>query len=152
VLVMINNISLGLIRQSEVAYGMNYNVDLAYTVEHADGELSQMELGLNYVKVIEAMGGLGQRVERPEEIRPALEWAKQTSVARRLPVLVEVMVEREANAAMGSALNAIIEYEPLPHYTTVTSMNGSGSQEFSQGLVLVAASGTARAERASEPS
>ena len=42
VLVMINNISLGLFRQSEVAYGMNYNVDLSYTVESADGDLSQL--------------------------------------------------------------------------------------------------------------
>ena len=149
VLVMINNISLGLIRQSEVAYGMNYNVDLAYTVEHADGELSQMERGINYVQLMEAMGGLGQRVERPEEIRVALEWAIRTSAARRLPVLVEVMVEREANAAMGPALNAISEYEPLPYPTAVASMNGAGSQELRQGLSAVAASGTARAGAAS---
>ena len=143
VLVMINNISLGLIRQSEVAYGMNYNVDLAYTVEHADGELSQMERGINYVQLMEAMGGLGQRVEQPEEICVSLEWAIRTSAARRLPVLVEVMVEREANAAMGPALNAISEYEPLPHSTTVTSMNGAGSQELRQGLSSIAVSGTA---------
>jgi hypothetical protein len=59
------------------------------------------------------------------------------------------MVEREANAAMGPALNAISEYEPLPHSTTVTSMNGAGSQELRQGLSAVAASGTARAGAAS---
>ena len=98
---------------------------------------------------MEAMGGLGQRVERPEEIRAALEWAIRTSAARRLPVLVEVMVEREANAAMGPALNAISEYEPLPYSTTITSMNGAGSQELRQGLSAVAASGTARAGAAS---
>jgi tartronate-semialdehyde synthase len=145
VLVMINNISLGLIRQSEVTYGMNYNVDLSYTVESADGDLSQLERGINYVQLMEAMGGLGQRVDRPEEIRGALEWAIRTSAARRLPVLVEVMVEREANAAMGPALNAISEYEPLPCSTTVTSMNGAGSQELRQSLSAVAARGTAQA-------
>ena len=145
VLVMINNISLGLIRQSEIAYGMNYNVDLAYTVENADGEESQTEWGINHVKAVEAMGGIGQRVERPEEIRPALEWAMRTSAAQRLPVLVEVMVEREANAAMGPALDAINEYEPLPHDTTVTSMNGARREEPGQGLALVAAGATSRA-------
>ena len=91
------------------------------------------------------MGGLGQRVDRPEEIRDALELAIQTSAARRLPVLVEVMVEREANAAMGPALNAISEYEPLPCSTTSTSMNEAGSQEPRQGLSVVAARGTAPA-------
>ena len=59
-------------------------------------------------------GGLGRRVERPEDIRAVLEWATYTSSQQRLPVLVEVMVEREANAAMGPAINAIEESEPLP--------------------------------------
>jgi tartronate-semialdehyde synthase len=29
-------------------------------------------------------------------------------------VLVEIMVEREANAAMGPSLDAITEFEPVP--------------------------------------
>lgn len=114
VLVMLNNAYLGLIRQSELAYDMNYAVDISYTEHNADGELSHMELGVDHVKVMEAMGGLGRRVDRPEDIRPALEWATRESEARRLPVLVEVMIEREANAAMGPALNAIKEFEPVP--------------------------------------
>jgi len=31
-----------------------------------------------------------------------------------VPVLVEIMVEREANAAMGKAIDAIVEFEPVP--------------------------------------
>ena len=31
-----------------------------------------------------------------------------------MPVLVEVMVEREANAAMGKAIDSIVEFEPVP--------------------------------------
>ena len=114
VLVMINNAYLGLIRQSELPYEMNFAVDIAYTGDNDDGELSHMELGIDHVKAMEAMGGLGKRIERPEDIRAALEWATRESESRRLPVLVEIMVEREANAAMGAALNAIKEFEPLP--------------------------------------
>lgn len=117
VLVMINNGYMGLIRQAELSYEMNYAVDLAYTEGNDDGRLAEMELGMDHVKVMEAMGGLGRRVERPEDIRAALEWATHTSSEQRLPVLVEVMVEREANAAMGPAINAIKEFEPLPERT-----------------------------------
>ena len=114
VLVMINNGYMGLIRQAELPYEMNYAVDLTYSEGNEDGQLADLELGMDHVKVMEAMGGLGRRVKRPEDIRAALEWATHTSSQQRLPVLVEVMVEREANAAMGPAINAIKEFEPLP--------------------------------------
>ena len=99
---------------------------------------------------MEAMGGLGQRVE-PTRGDPRCSGMGHTRplLLRRLPVLVEVMVEPEANAAMGPALNAISEYEPLPYPTTSASMNEGGSQEPRQGLSAVAASGTARAGAAS---
>ena len=116
VLVMLNNGYMGLIRQAELPYEMNYAVDLAYTEGNDDGQLAEMELGMDHVKVIEAMGGLGRRVERPEDIRAALDWATHTSSEQRLPVLVEIMIEREANAAMGPAINAIKEFEPLPEH------------------------------------
>lgn len=114
VLIMINNSYMGLIRQSEITYGMNYAVDLAYTEGNNDGKLDHTENGIDHVKVMQAMGGLGRRVERPEDIRQALEWAVHTSETQRLPVLVEVIVEREANAAMGPALNAIKEFDAPP--------------------------------------
>ena len=88
---------------------MNFGVDIAYTVDNADGELDHMKLGIDHVKVMEAMGGVGRKVERPEDIHSALAWATRESEMRRLPVLVEIMVEREANAAMGQAINAIKE-------------------------------------------
>jgi hydroxypyruvate isomerase len=53
-------------------------------------------------------------VERPDDIRGAPAWATEESERKRPPVLVEVMVEREANAAMGASLDAITEFEPVP--------------------------------------
>jgi tartronate-semialdehyde synthase len=102
VLVMLNNAYLGLIRQSEAKYGMNYEVDIAYDDSY----------GIDHVMVMEGMGAYGRRVERPEEIRDALDWAVATAEEKRRPVLVEVLIEREANAAMGAALDAINEFEP----------------------------------------
>ncbi len=100
-LVMINNGYLGLIRQSEIKDEMNYAVDNAYDESY----------GIDHVGVMEAMGGYGRRVERPEEIGPALLWAQDLAAERRRPVLVEVMIEREENAAMGTALDAIVEFQ-----------------------------------------
>ncbi|WP_062430176.1 glyoxylate carboligase [Herbidospora daliensis] len=103
VIVMINNEYLGLIRQAELPYDMNFAVDLHYG-----------EGGIDHVKAMEAFGCPARRVEEPGDIRSALEWATAEAHRSRLPVLVEVMVEREANAAMGPSLDAIKEFEPLP--------------------------------------
>lgn len=107
VLVMLNNNYLGLIRQAELPYDMNYAVDIAF--DDQAGDMS----GIDHVKAMEAMGGLGRRVSEPGAIRAALAWAVQAAEAQRVPVLVEIMTERETNAAMGPALNAIREWEPV---------------------------------------
>lgn len=106
VIVMINNAYMGLIRQGELNYDMNYAVDIGY-----DGPDS--EYGIDNVKVMEAMGALGRRVTNPEEIQDALAWAVQASEAEQVPALVEVLVERETNAAMGLSIDKINEYEPI---------------------------------------
>jgi tartronate-semialdehyde synthase len=106
VLVMLNNAYMGLIRQAELNYDMNFAVDLAY-------EGPDNEYGIDNVGVMEAMGALGRRVTRPEEIKGALEWAVRASEERRVPALVEIMCERETNAAMGLSIDKINEYEPI---------------------------------------
>ena len=47
------------------------------------------------------------------------------SERERLPVLVEVMVEREANAAMGASLDTIKEFEPLPEQELALAIDWS---------------------------
>ena len=44
-------------------------------------------------------------------IPPPVLRAVVTAEEQRRPVLVEVLIEREANAAMGAALDAIVEFE-----------------------------------------
>jgi len=106
VLVMINNAYMGLIRQAELNYDINYAVDLGY-----DGPDS--EYGIDNVAIMEAMGALGRRVTRPDEIQEAFEWAVRASEEQRVPALVEIMTERETNASMGLALDKINEFEPV---------------------------------------
>jgi tartronate-semialdehyde synthase len=106
VLVMLNNAYMGLIRQGELKYDMNFAVDIGY-------EGPESEYGIDNVMVMEAMGALGRRVERPEDIKEALEWAVRESEERRVPALVEIMTERETNAAMGVSIDKINEFEPI---------------------------------------
>jgi tartronate-semialdehyde synthase len=101
VLIMLNNEYLGLIRQAETGYEMNFEVDIHYDT-----------IGTNNVKIMEAYGCSGTRVHEPGEIRTSLEWARKEAERTSRPVLVEIMIEREGNAAMGAALDAVREFEP----------------------------------------
>ncbi|MBA7472308.1 hypothetical protein ES707_07630 [subsurface metagenome] len=54
-------------------------------------------------------------MERPEEIKPAL----QRALEANWPAVSEVIVDREADASMGTSLDKIVEYEPLPDNVAV---------------------------------
>jgi tartronate-semialdehyde synthase len=98
---------MSLIRQpSKYQYDMNFGVDIGY--EGPNGAL-----GMDHVAIMEAMGALGRRITSPDEIRPAIEWAIQASEDAQVPALVEVIVEREVDAAMGKSIDNINEYEPI---------------------------------------
>ncbi len=103
VLIMLNNEYLGLIRQAEIGYEMNYEVDIHYDA-----------FGSDNVKIMEAYGCQGRRVFEPADIAGAIEWARKEAVASSRPVLVEIMIEREANTAHGIRIDAVKEFEPVP--------------------------------------
>jgi tartronate-semialdehyde synthase len=107
-IVMLNNSNLGLIRQSEMGYGMEYAIDLGY--DAGVGE----EAGIDHVRLMEAMGCTARRVETPAAIAEALAWGRQQTLLTGRPCLVEIMIERNANAAMGLAIDKIREFEELP--------------------------------------
>lgn len=102
VVIMLNNEYLGLIRMAEEGYGMNTEVDIHYD-----------EVGTDNVKVMEAYGCSGRRVTDPNELTDTIEWARKEAVATSRPVLVEVMIEREANTANGVRIDAMTEPEPV---------------------------------------
>ncbi|WP_017610902.1 glyoxylate carboligase [Nocardiopsis xinjiangensis] len=103
VLIMLNNEYLGLIRQAEIPFDMNFEVDIHYD-----------DFGTDNVKIMEAYGCSGRRVYDPAEVRDALEWARKEARTTSRPVLVEIMIEREANTPHGPSIDAVKEFEPLP--------------------------------------
>ena len=56
---------------------------------------------VGYEKVVEALGGYGERVERPEDIRPALDRAQESGVPAVVNVLLDRTYRRQSTTAYG---------------------------------------------------
>ena len=52
-------------------------------------------------------------MERPEDLQPGFEEAKKLAANFRVPVLVEVILERVTNISMGTDLDNTVEFEEL---------------------------------------
>ena len=97
IVVIINNGYLSLIRQNQkYAYRYEYGVDLTYN-----------GLGIDFVKLAESFGAYGERVTDPSQIRGAFQRAEACGCA----AVIDVIVERETDAAMGNSLDAIREFD-----------------------------------------
>jgi tartronate-semialdehyde synthase len=110
VMIVLNNSYLGLIRQAEAGYGMDYQVQLSFKNINAP-EIG--EYGVDHVKAAEAFGCLARRVFKPEELSDAIGWARRTAVEKQVPVLVEVITERVTDIAMGPEIDKIKEFEEV---------------------------------------
>ena len=108
--VLVNNAYLGLIRQSQRGFDMDYCVQLSFENINAP-EVNGY--GVDHVKVAEGLGCKAIRVFEPDEILPALERAKKMLVEHRVPVVVEVILERVTNVSMGTELDNVTEFEAL---------------------------------------
>ncbi len=91
VIFLLNNSLLGLIRQQQNwYYGERWiSTDLGY-------QNGDHDRGIDFVQVAKGMGAQGERVERPEEIKPALKRA----FASGKPYLIEVLVDPAAVCSM----------------------------------------------------
>jgi tartronate-semialdehyde synthase len=121
--VVVNNAYLGLIRQSQRGFDMDYCVQLAFDNVNTPGGNGY---GVDHVKVAEGLGCKALRVEDPAEILPALEQAKKLMVEFRVPVVVEIILERVTNISMGTEIDDVVEFEELAsrpeHAPTAISM------------------------------
>jgi tartronate-semialdehyde synthase len=108
--VLVNNAYLGLIRQSQRGFDMDYCVQLSFDNVNAP-ELNGY--GVDHVKVAEGLGCKAIRVFEPDQILPSLEQAKKLAVEHRVPVVVEVILERVTNVSMGLEIDAVTEFEEL---------------------------------------
>jgi len=108
VFVLINNSYLGLIRQAQKGYKMDYEVQLSFRNINSP-ELG--EYGVDFVKVAEGLGCKAIRVFDPEKIQESLQAARTQAATLRVPVVVEVITERVTDIAMGPEIDKITEFE-----------------------------------------
>jgi tartronate-semialdehyde synthase len=108
--VVVNNSYLGLIRQAQRNFDIDYCVQLAFDNINAP-ELEGY--GVDHIAVAEGLGCKAIRVTDPAHIQAA--FAEATSLMQQysVPVVVEVILERVTNIAMGTEINAINEFEAL---------------------------------------
>jgi tartronate-semialdehyde synthase len=108
--VLVNNAYLGLIRQSQRAFDMDFCVQLSFD------NINSPETGgygVDHVRVAEGLGCKALRVTTPGEIGPALDRARKLMAEHRVPVLVEIVLERVTNVSMGTELDNVTEFEEL---------------------------------------
>ncbi|MDF3935045.1 glyoxylate carboligase [Pseudomonas citronellolis] len=108
--VLVNNSYLGLIRQAQRGFEIDYCVQLAFDNVNAP-ELNGY--GVDHVAVVEGLGCKAIRVFDPNQIGAAFAQARELMQQHRVPVVVEVILERVTNIAMGTEINAINEFEDL---------------------------------------
>ncbi|MGL5426033.1 glyoxylate carboligase [Serratia fonticola] len=108
--VVVNNAYLGLIRQSQRGFDMDYCVQLSY--ENINNP-EVGEYGVDHVKVVEGLGCKAIRVVKPEDIAPAFQQAQELMRLHQVPVVVEIILERVTNISMGTELDNVNEFEPV---------------------------------------
>jgi tartronate-semialdehyde synthase len=112
--VLVNNAYLGLIRQSQRGFDMDYCVQLAFENQNLDeGEGELRGYGVDHVAVVEGLGCKALRVSDPEKLQGALREAQQLAALHRVPVVVECILERVTNIAMGTEIDRINEFEAI---------------------------------------
>uniref|UniRef100_A0A7C1WPH2 Glyoxylate carboligase n=1 Tax=Pseudomonas graminis TaxID=158627 RepID=A0A7C1WPH2_9PSED len=108
--VVVNNSYLGLIRQAQRNFDIDYCVQLAFDNINAP-ELEGY--GVDHVAVAEGLGCKAIRVLDPADLQAAFAEATRLMQQHRVPVVVEIILERVTNIAMGTEINAINEFESL---------------------------------------
>jgi tartronate-semialdehyde synthase len=110
--VLVNNSYLGLIRQAQRAFEMDYEVSLSFE------NINSPEVGVygvDHIKVAEGLGCKAIRVTEPDGLLPAFEEAKKLAAEYRVPVVVEAILERVTNISMSGSgdLDKVIEFEEI---------------------------------------
>jgi len=110
--VLVNNSYLGLIRQSQRNFDMDYCVQLAFENQNVE-DPALKGYGVDHAAVVEGLGCKALRVTDPEKIQAALKQAHQMAQQYRTPVVVEVILEKVTNIAMGTEIDKIMEFEGI---------------------------------------
>ncbi|WGW11423.1 glyoxylate carboligase [Saxibacter everestensis] len=108
--VVVNNSYLGLIRQAQRGFEMDFHVSLAFDNVNSP---ETNGYGVDHIKVAEGLGCKAIRVEDPNDLSAAFDKARALMSEYHVPVVVEVILERVTNISMGTELDNVNEFEPL---------------------------------------
>ncbi|PWC33015.1 glyoxylate carboligase [Azospirillum sp. TSO35-2] len=106
--VLVNNAYLGLIRQAQRAFQMDFQVQLSFENINAP-EIGVY--GVDHVAVAEGLGCKAIRVTEPDRIQDAFAQAQAWMDEHQVPVVVELVLERVTNIAMGADIDSVTEFE-----------------------------------------
>ena len=110
--VLVNNAYLGLIRQAQRAFDIDFQVNLEFE------NINSPELGVygvDHVKVAEGWAARRSGSPTRPSSAPAFEEAKKLAAEYRVPVVVEAILERVTNIAMSTTndIGNVIEFEDV---------------------------------------
>ncbi len=109
--VVVNNAYLGLIRQAQRGFEMDFEVSLDFKNINMDGEGDDLAgYGVDHVAVAEGLGCKAIRVKSPNEFKQAFADARALMAEHQVPVVIEFILERVTNIAMGTELDNVNEF------------------------------------------
>ena len=112
--VVVNNSYLGLIRQSQRGFQMDFEVSLAFeNINVNEGDDAIPGYGVDHVAVAEGLGCKAIRVKSPNEFKQAFADAEALMKEHQVPVVIEFILERVTNIAMGTEINSVNEFEDV---------------------------------------
>ncbi len=112
--VVVNNSYLGLIRQAQRGFQMDFEVSLAFDNinSDADGD-APAGYGVDHVAVAEGLGCKAIRVKSPNEFKDAFARAEALMQEHQVPVVLEFILERVTNISMGTEVDSVNEFEEV---------------------------------------
>ncbi len=112
--IVVNNSYLGLIRQAQRGFQMDYEVSLAFDNVNADPDQDNVRgYGVDHVAVAEGLGCKAIRVKSPNEFKDAFARAHALMEEHQVPVVLEFILERVTNISMGTEIDAVNEFEEI---------------------------------------
>ena len=123
--VVVNNSYLGLIRQAQRGFEIDFQVSLAFDNINND---EMQGYGVDHVAVAEGLGCKAIRVRSPNEFKEAFAKADALMKEHQVPVVLEFILERVTNISMGTEIQSVTEFEEtlcLDPSLTIDDVSGS---------------------------
>jgi tartronate-semialdehyde synthase len=112
--VVVNNSYLGLIRQAQRGFQMDFEVSLAFENINVEPEGDAVAgYGVDHVAVAEGLGCKAIRVKSANEFKDAFARAQTLMNEHQVPVVLEFILERVTNISMGTEIDSVNEFEEI---------------------------------------